>query len=104
MAESITVDYAELAFSICELESMNKGTGYARYSTSELINLSSGKMFQSVNQLSKDLNIIEDALSRLVNETIAALKNAGISFEDAEAFAVQYFSDIATQMIAGSGG
>lgn len=81
MAE-IKVNLLELRKAICTMKSLEKGTGYRLYSTSELINHGRGQFFEQTNVMYRELMQIEEAMKQIISNTIKALTYAGINFEE----------------------
>lgn len=97
MSEHIIINFEKLADGISQLHSLRSGTGMPQYYTSELMNHSRGQMFQSVNELYKQLGEAEEVMLRLVEQTEAALVNAFKSFYAADASLQELIESITPQ-------
>ena len=94
MIGSIQLEYIQLVVAINQLKQLKSGTGMCRYVTSDLINHSRGKMFNSVNNFHEQLCLVEKEMIELIDKTMKAMVSAGISFEQAEIDLMDIYSKI----------
>lgn len=90
----IELNYNELSMSLRTLLKLRKGTGYKLHPTRKFVKYSRGKMCNSVNQLYKELMIVEDEFIKMVDKTADALSNAGIDFAKAENISINIFDNL----------
>lgn len=76
----IQVNLPELKKAISSLNSLEEGTGYMVYATSEFINHGRGAFFEQTNAMYRELMQIESAMIKIVINTKEALENAGLNF------------------------
>lgn len=88
----IKIDFDKLENAIAYLNTLEKGTGYDIYCTSDFINHSRGKMYKKTNEFYKKLMAVEDAMIEIIEGTKQALTNAGIEFEKAEDEIINIFN------------
>lgn len=79
--DEIKINFDKLEVSIACLNTLEKGTGYSVYCTSDFINHSRGKMCKKTNEFYKKLMEVEDALIEIIKGTKQVLTNAGVEFE-----------------------
>ena len=78
------MEFNKLQASIACLNTLEKGTGYSIYCTSEFINHSRGKMYKETNEFYKKLMEVEDTLIGIIKSTKQVLTNAGVEFKKSE--------------------
>ncbi len=80
----IKINFDMLEFSIACLNTLENGTGYSIYCTSDFINHSRGKMYKKTNEFYRKLMEVEDTMIEIIKSTKQVLTNAGVEFEKSE--------------------
>ncbi len=90
----IKVEYNQIKLSVEALQRLLNGTGYSQYCISKFLNQSNGKMCDSTNEFYSKLMETESILLSIIEKTTQALKNAGISFNNADQEVKQKFDKV----------
>lgn len=81
--DEIKIKFDKFEASIARLNTLEKGTGYSVYCTSEFINHSRGKMYKKTNEFYEKLMEVEKTLIEIIKSTKQVLTN-GVEYEKSE--------------------
>lgn len=94
MDKEITIDEYSLENELRRFKKLQEGTGYRIYTTTELINLGKGRMFEEINKTYKEFCLIEENLLELITKTGLVLNKALNEFIIADENCRQLMDDI----------